>query len=52
MKNFTSMTQRVELYLMHRKRSGYTRGGRDTGLLAFAKYIDKKGGRQITKRLP
>ena len=43
MKNFTSMTQRVELYLMHRKRSGYTRGGRDTGLLAFAKYIDKKG---------
>lgn len=44
MKNLTNMTQRVELYLMHRKRCGYTRvSAVDTRLLTFAKYIDTKG---------
>ncbi len=43
MNNVMNMTQRIELYLMHRRRAGYARGGADTGLLEFAKYVDNKG---------
>jgi len=43
MKKLLTMKERVELYITHRKRVGYTRCSVETGLLKFAKYVDQMG---------
>lgn len=43
MKTSLTMTQRVELYLTHRQRLGYTSRGIESGLLKFAECFDQAG---------
>lgn len=43
MKTLLTMQERVELYITHRRRLGYTYCGTETGLLKFSKWVDQTG---------